>query len=218
VTLAEKFRSIGIDRDYAALDLDLPVDLQGWGSHHPIFKMIISEFRPSILVEVGSWKGASVINMARLAGKHDVATEFICVDTWLGGSDNWLSADYRPSLMLRGGYPSLFRQFIRNITHEGVSDRIFPLPITSTAAHRVLKHLAIAPDAIYVDAGHEFDEVDTDLRLYFDLLKPGGVLFGDDYHPGWPGVVKAVDRFCEMKGLKLEVTDSKYWFTKPATA
>lgn len=165
-TLAEKFRSIGIDRDYSGLDLDLPVDLQGWGSDHPIFEKVISQFRPECVVEVGTWKGASVVTMARAARLHGVPTNFICVDTWLGGAENWLNPKQRESLMLRGGYPSQFRQFIRNIQHEGISDSVFALPNTSTAAHYILRQLGVHPDAVYIDGGHEFDAVAIDLKLY----------------------------------------------------
>ncbi|MBX9747200.1 MAG: class I SAM-dependent methyltransferase [Hyphomonadaceae bacterium] len=214
-TLAEKFRSIGIDHDYTALDLDLPVDLQGWGSDHPIFERVISEFRPAIVLEVGTWKGASVITMAHAARKHAVASQFICVDTWLGGIDGWLDAKYRQSLLLRGGYPSLFRQFIKNLQHEGISDRVFPLPNTSTAAYYILKKLGVHPNAVYIDGGHEFEAVSMDLKLYFDLLAPGGVLFGDDYDPYWSGVVRAVDSFAEANALELEIAGSKFLMCKP---
>jgi Methyltransferase domain len=34
-------------------------------------------------------------------------------------------------------------------------------------------------DAIYIDASHDYDHVLADLNAYWDVLKPGGISFGD---------------------------------------
>jgi hypothetical protein len=216
-TLDAKFRSIGIDRDYSALDLDLAPDVQGWGFDSPVFERVLTELRPSLLVEIGTWKGASVIHMAKLAAAHGLDTQFICIDTWLGSNDRlWIDPEYRSWLMLRGGYPTMFRQFIANIVHAGVAGRVFPLPMTSSSASYLLKHFEIAPDAVYIDAGHEEDEVYIDLKLYYPLVRPGGIIFGDDYSRTWPSVVAAVNRFAAERRLQLECGGKKYLFEKPA--
>jgi len=215
--LDQIFKRIGIDRDYSTMEMsDLSVDLQGWGSTHPIFAIVIQAQKPLIVVEVGTWKGASVIHMAKIASKLGLATKFICVDTWLGSNVTlWISDEYRKMLMLRHGYPTMFRQFIRNITGEGVADSVFPLPMTSSAAYHLLKRLSVFPDVTYIDAGHEEEEVYRDLALYYDLLKPGGVIFGDDYMQPWPGVIAAVNRFCAEKRVLLNSGTGKFMFKKP---
>ena len=189
IDLVQIWASIGLDRDYSALNLDsLQVDLQGWGSRHLVFKHVVETYKPQLLVEVGTWKGASVINMANLSKNAGVNTQFICVDTWLGSNDGlWINDEYRESLLLEGGYPTMYRQFIRNILDTGIADRVFPLPMTSSAACHLLKRLGVRPDAVYIDAGHKEEEVTIDLDLYYELLKPNGVLFGDDYDLSEPG-------------------------------
>ncbi len=215
--LDAKFRNIGLDRDYSELDTDLEPDIQGWGSNSPIFEGVLKAIKPSLVIEIGSWKGASIIHMAKVAAAENLDTCFICVDTWLGSNETlWLDPEYRRSLRLRGGYPSMFRQFVANIKHVGLQDRIYPLPMTSSAAFYLLRRLAIRPDAIYVDAGHEEDEVYLDLKLYFDLLRPGGVMFGDDYSPQWPGVPAAVNRFAAERKLVLQCGNEKFVFQKTA--
>ena len=72
---------------------------------------------------------------------------------------------------------------------------VYPLPMTSTAAYYLLKRFEIQADLIYIDAGHEHDEVYTDLSLYYNLLRLGGVMACDDYTAGWPGVVSAINQF-----------------------
>jgi cephalosporin hydroxylase len=211
------FRRIGIDKDYSSMDFDgLTVDLQGWQSDHPIFTAVIDKLRPKLVLEVGSWKGASVLYMHSLAKTIGIETKFICIDTWLGSNDTlWLDDAYRPSLMLKNGYPTMFRQFIFNVRNKGAIDDIFPLPMTSTAAAHTLKKLEVMADAIYIDAGHEVEEVTMDLNLYYPLLSPGGAMFGDDYVAKWPGVVKAVNTFCAEHGLTLTGGATKWLFQKP---
>ena len=109
----------------------------------------------------------------------------------------------------------MFRQFIFNVIENGFADNIYPLPATTTSAFHLLKRLGIVPDLIYIDAGHEEEEVAVDVKLYYDLLREGGVLFGDDYVTCWMGVIRAVDRFCADRGLPLEVSGVKWHVAKP---
>lgn len=143
--LAPILARIGVDRDYSALELDgLTVDLQRWGSNHQIFGDLFDEVRPEVVIELGTWKGASVLWMHGLARKLGLATQFICIDTWLGSSEHWLADDDRQELGLRGGYPTLYRQFVFNVLAAGASIDVFPLPLTSTSAATVLEHLGVS--------------------------------------------------------------------------
>jgi hypothetical protein len=79
--------------------------------------------------------------------KHHTATQFVCVDTWLGSSlEFWLNPDLRKQLMIEGGYPTMFRQFVVNLVAHGADRAVYPLPMTSTAAARVLGRLGVAAD------------------------------------------------------------------------
>lgn len=212
------FRSLDIERQYGDMDLsDLAPDLQGWGSTHNIFRHVIETHRPRVIIEIGTWKGASAVYMLQLAEELGVETEIICVDTWLGSADVlWLNPNIRPSLMLKNGYPTMFRQFIRNILAAGVARRVFPLPMTSSAAANVLIQKGVIADAIYVDGSHDGPEVLMDLTAYWRLLRAGGVMFGDDYDQYWPGVKWAVDTFCLTHKLQPVFDGNKFSFVKEA--
>jgi predicted O-methyltransferase YrrM len=212
--LADAFRRIGITRDYAGLDLTMPVDLQGWGSTATIFESVITEVRPDVVIEVGTWKGASLLHMDKVAQHIGLETAFIAVDTWLGSNDSLWLTDDRRLLNLNGGYPSLFPQFVANVVAHGAADRVFPLPMTSSTAARVLAALNVTADAVYLDAGHDYEDVAADLKLYWPLVRDGGVLFGDDYDHRWPGVVKAVNRFRLRHLSRLELHDATKWLIR----
>lgn len=217
-SLKSVFRGIGIDKDYSSMNFDgLAEDLQGWESRHGIFRTVFEEVRPRTVFEVGTWKGASVMHMVDLSRELGCGTEFVCVDTWLGSNDAlWIDAEFRRSLRLEHGYPTMFRQFIYNVVRHDAVAEIFPLPMTSTCGAYLLRRLGLTADAIYIDAGHEQQEVAVDLALYHDLLRPGGIMFGDDYADDWPGLVRAVDGFCAERGLELKARAGKWRYRKPA--
>lgn len=208
---------IELDLDYDAIDTSgFEPDLQGWGDQDPIFDYVVRHFHPVVILELGSWKGASAIRMADLLRDYNIPGLVLCIDTWLGSNESlWRVAENRQMLRLRNGYPDMFGQFIRNIQHSGHQQRIRHLPMTTGCAAGLLAAYNIVPDAIYIDAGHDEAEVAADIAGFWPLLKPGGIMFGDDYTTEWPGTVRAVNRFVADQGLKLMGTEVKWLVRKP---
>ena len=64
-------------------------DHQGWASRHHYLSDAIEALRPSVVVEVGVWKGASVISLASRMKAMNLDGVVIAVDTWLGAWDQW---------------------------------------------------------------------------------------------------------------------------------
>jgi hypothetical protein len=48
-------------------------------------------------------------------------------------------------------------------------------------------------DFVFIDAGHSYRAVQSDIRAWEPKVKPGGWFGGHDYHPKFPGVIRAVD-------------------------
>lgn len=48
-------------------------------------------------------------------------------------------------------------------------------------------------DFVFIDAAHSYAAVKQDIEAWRPKVRPGGWLGGHDYHPAFPGVVKAVD-------------------------
>ena len=60
-------------------------------------------------------------------------------------------------------------------------------------------------DLIYIDASHEYDCVKKDLENSFNKIKNGGYITGHDYEiQRFPGVIKAVEEFCEKNNQSIE--------------
>jgi hypothetical protein len=151
--------------------------------------------------------------------------EIVCVDSWLGGADMIIqqTADgtvvphpFSWSLNRQHGYPQIYYTFLRNVIEAGLEDLITPLPMPSSAAYWILKRLGVTADLIYVDAAHEYDAVLDDLRKYWELLEPGGVMLGDDYDEAHlPGVRAAAHNFADEVRRPLNVIDGKFIIVKP---
>jgi len=118
-------------------------------------------------------------------------SELCCVDTWLGQLE-FLSAEGEFGGILRPefGHPRVYEQFLANIHHTGLEDRITPLAQTSALACKWLHQNGFRFDAVYVDGSHEYPDVVSDVEWSCLLVNPGGLVFGDDYE--WQGVRQAV--------------------------
>ncbi|MEJ0017019.1 MAG: CmcI family methyltransferase [Acetobacteraceae bacterium] len=211
-TVTGEVRGLLFSEDpYADYAPTLPRDLQGWDSENSVFKSIISEVKPKLIVEVGTWKGASAIHMAKLCRQLGLSTEIVCVDTWLGNWQHWARKDgvgSRVDLRLKNGFPGLYHQFLSNVVHENMQDIITPLPLTGIAGARLFAAYKLKPQVIYIDGDHEYESAISDLRGWLPQLADGGVLIGDDYK--FPGVERAAQEIAAEGQWLLDVLDNKF--------
>lgn len=200
--------------DYESKDLDV----QGWGSDHPIFEEVIdanNKHRPITIIEVGSWKGGSARHMAQLLKQKSVDGVIICVDTWLAEEVLWTSDEWRSSLKLKNGRPNVYQTFMANTVNANLQGYIIPLSMPSFNAARYLKTKKITAEIIYIDGCHVEGAVYQDLVSYWHLLKPKGTMIIDDYHSMFPGLLKDVKSFARQMDLQIKDLQTKCVLTKP---
>ena len=196
----------------AARDAALP---EGWGSTHPYFAKYIEQVKPKLIVEIGTWLGGSAIHMGgllRAAGLNESC--ILCVDTWLGSSEHYIYPEARSTLKLVDGRPTFYTDFMQNVVQHGLQDIILPFSITSAGAAAVLAELKIAPDLVYLDGDHSARAFRTDLDLYWDLLRPGGVIIGDDFD--WEGPQAQIIEFAYLQKIEFTSFSNKFAIQKPA--
>jgi hypothetical protein len=189
------------------------VDTQGWNYSHDIFERTIAALKPNLIVEVGTWKGASAITMARAVQKLGLPTKIVCVDTWLGSIEMWLDqndGEKYGGMNIQHGGPMVYRTFINNIVCLGLTDIIIPFQVPSALAAQFFQKKKIHPDMVYVDASHEFEDVWQDIKAWFALLADGGVMIGDDYEPKWPGVIQAVEKLSDYWVVPIDIEREKW--------
>ncbi|MHC4717366.1 MAG: class I SAM-dependent methyltransferase [Planctomycetota bacterium] len=184
------------------------VNVSGWDSEHPIFAELMAEFRPSLVVELGSWLGASALTMAKAARDLGLDCEIVCVDTFLGGA-----VEVPDDIGWQHGRPLLLERFLANVVGSGFAHVITPFVQTTVNAARWFRGHEFLPDLVYVDAGHEYAEVKADLEAWADL--PRRAIFGHDYSENYPGVIAAVGDVID--GLKaLDLSRPPFWIWRAA--
>jgi len=204
-----------------------PAGLQGWYSDHPIFERLITELRPRRIAEVGTLFGASAVHMARIVQRLDLDAEITCVDTFLGSRESFFEIKmFRDDMLSRGHY-SYFEEFLGNVKSADCQHTITPFPMTSTNAARIFQQRGLQFDLVYIDASHEYQDVLGDLRIWWPLVAPGGVLFGDDFEEPWFEIIRAGLEFADEIGQKIQIhrayasspaggrENTKFWFRKP---
>ncbi|CAI0453837.1 unnamed protein product [Linum tenue] len=184
--------------------------LKGWGSKGAVFRHLIEEVRPKIIIEVGTFLGASAVHMATLTrqlGLDD--TLILCIDDfrgWPGFREQFQFINHI------NGDVMLLYQFMQNVVYSNVTDSVLPLPFSTGSTLSRLCQWGVTADLIEIDAGHEFNSAWSDINRAFRLLRPGGVMFGHDYFRMGDnrGVRRAVNLFAQIYGLRVQ-TDGEHW-------
>ena len=173
----------------------LPFDGFGWYFNGPQFEHLITK-DVKIVVEVGCYIGLSTRHIASLLPPDG---KVYAVDHWLG------SEEHQPGAY-NGKYchtppERLYQQFLSNVIHEGLQDKIIPVRMESREAAQYLSGISV--DLVYIDGSHDTDSVYKDLTAWYPFVKGHGILCGDDWHH--PPIVKAVTQFAEENSLEIIV-------------
>jgi hypothetical protein len=223
MTKTEIFKILNLRDPYPRVkELNIkPFDGPLWGGKSDIFKSVIDEKNPKIIIELGTFLGNSTITMAKHLKQNNINCVIIAVDTWLGSQEHWITDKCNILHLYKNfefGISSMYDQFLTNVIAENLEDYIVPMPATTDTAYDVLLYYNIKADIIYMDADHRESVVYNDLLKYENLLKDGGLIFGHDID--WIEVKSAVDKYCKDKEKTyLEIMDSvenkiKFWRIK----
>lgn len=158
--------------------------------------------------EVGSWQGDSAARFLRWARP----AQLYLVDPWVHSDDRPHALYGGPGGQARMDdlYAGVLARFSRQI-EEG---RVVICRAHSLDAAAELPAL----DWAYIDGDHTYDGALADLEAYWPLLKPGGLLTGDDYRcVGWweDGVTRAVKEFCQARSCQARIMGSQFLIKKP---
>lgn len=170
-----------------------------------VIDSILDLTAPLFWLEIGSMLGGSAILTAAAVKRRLAPTGIVCVDPFCGDVNMWAweqekrrAGEWR-FLRVEQGRPTIFDRFVANVDAAGHNDVILPVTATATVGIRLLGRLLAQgripcrPEVIYLDSAHEAEETLLELRLGWDLLAPGGILFGDDW--SWEAVRTDVLRF-----------------------
>jgi hypothetical protein len=172
-------------------------NIEGWSAFIGVYDHAVRTAKDGFhFVEVGAWKGRSAAFMAVHIANSGKNIKFDVVDTWLGSPEHSEEESVKNN--------TLYEEFIANM--EPVKDYYTPLRMTSLEASLMYEDESL--DLVLLDAAHDYDNVKADILAWLPKIKKGGILAGDDYHPTWSGVIKAVTECIP----KPQVVDISVWF------
>lgn len=179
---------------------------ENWFTYSNLYTEMVYKFgNNSHFVEVGSWRGRSSVYMAVEIINSGYNIKFDCVDTWGGSSEHQNFEIVRTN--------QLFNEFIKNI--EPVKDIINPIRMKSAEASNLYCDNSL--DFVFIDAGHSYEEIVSDILKWLPKVKIGGILGGHDYihEEGQTccfGVNMAVDELLSKEGLTIR--ERSWYITK----
>lgn len=146
------------------------------------------------IAEIGVYKGrgTSLFNVELI--KRNINYDYYAIDHFLGSSEHDKDIDYY------------------NITKENLSPIINNIILVRNDSISESKnHSDNFFDIVYIDASHEYEDVKNDILSWLPKIKKDGIICGDDYIEGWPGVVQAVN---EVFGDNINVVGGQQWWIK----
>ena len=167
------------------------------------------------LVEVGSYIGTSATKVwGPIAEKAGGLV--LCVDSWESSAEGRLSGADGKLAPLEHGQPRTIETFLSRVVANNLTRVIHPLAMPSIEASRVFGLMRWKVDVVYIDSAHERGSTHVELHLYYLLLRPGGIMLGDDYNTLGVSVFKEVDRFVACHGLRLGFISGKtlVWYVQ----
>lgn len=181
---------------YASIEV-LPFDGHGWFVNSDTLKVQLEIHKPKIVIEMGSWLGLST---RFIASNTDSDTKVYAVDTWRGSSkQNTQLSDRR--------LPYLYQQFLSNVIHAGMTNKIIPIRMNSLEAAKALN---IKADLIYIDGAHDTKSVTEDILAWSAHLVEGGCMCGDDWK--WMTVSIAVTNCAKELNKKVCFSENFWWY------
>jgi hypothetical protein len=140
-------------------------DVEGWCDFRDLYTAIARKLKNGdTFVEVGSWKGQSIIHLAQRLQDQGKVVELVAVDTFLGDEET--------------GKADVFEQFEGCVSLADCEKMITPVVWPSVHAARGYDSASIA--GVFIDAAHDYDSVLTDLKAWGPKVKEGGIIAGHD--------------------------------------
>jgi len=151
---------------------------------HTLASLVIA-LRPALIIEVGTWQGASLVPMA-LACRAVGFGRIVAVDPWsavasVQGQINKEDADWWASV----DHEKAYQKFVTVIAEEGLSQYVEIVRATSDEYS--------PPDNIglWHSDGNHSDQAVRDVQKFAPKMASGGIICADDYQWSGGGVKRA---------------------------
>jgi hypothetical protein len=177
----------GIDSVPAVVTLDMSSSFELPVAERALLDGLVKLKTPRAIFEFGTFTGSTTVLLAE-AAPADALVHTIDLPASAfpaGGFDGWFGSD----LVGRS-----FEATACRIRHKIVSHR-------ADLADFDFEPFTGGADIVLVDADHSYESVLRDSRFAYRIVKPGGTIVWDDYHPTHWGSVRALNEVARDQPL-----------------
>ena len=163
-------------------------EIPGWFSYNELYDRIvdIAPFNSNI-VEVGSWFGKSTNYLAKKIKESKKNIHLTTIDTFKGAEDEELQ-----QTIVNAFNGDIFYDFVDNAV---ISDTYGTYDIIKDTADNASNQFGNSSiDFVMLDAGHSYETTTNHIKKWFNKVKSGGIIAGDDYGV-FDGVTRAADDY-----------------------
>ncbi len=166
--------------------------------------------RPKILLEIGVFHGVTARNICELLKKiHGNDFKYIGLDLFAENIEN--KDEIIPNTKFSNPFKNIYFKYIKRqdpYSLEAVKDLLKKfennISLIKGNSNIVLKKIDMSKiDFVFLDGGHDYQTVKSDLNLCREVIINGGTVLCDDYDLSYaPGVKKAIDEFSYDNDIK----------------
>ena len=154
------------------IDVTRALAIPGWMEEPELEWLAGQAVEHRCIVEIGSYLGRST----RALLDHAAGVVY-AVDDWYGPRDVYLDKWEREEL---------FEKFLKNTIDSDTRGKLYVVKID----HQQVDQLSVEPDMVFIDGGHEYEDVRRDVEIWLPRVVSGGLICGHD--AGWKSVGKAL--------------------------
>ncbi len=169
--------------------------------------------RPKIFLEVGVFHGVTARNICELLQKiHGNNFQYIGLDLFAENTEN--KDEIIPNTKFSNPLKNIYFNYIKRqdpYSLEAVKDLLKKfknnISLIKGNSNTILKKIDMSKiDFVFLDGGHDYQTVKSDLNFCRDVIINGGTVLCDDYDLSYaPGVKKAIDEFSFDDGIKCTI-------------
>ena len=178
------------------------------------FLNIVKEKSPKTFLEVGVFHGVTARNICELLYKiHKEDFKYIGLDLFEINDEN--KSEVIPNTLFSNPLKNIYFKFFKKqnpYSKEAVEDLLKKyknnITLIKGNSNLVLKKIDMSKiDFVFLDGGHAYQTVKSDLECCLDVINSNGTVLCDDYNLGAqaPQVKKAIDEFVQKHKFKCEI-------------
>ena len=167
------------------MNISNALKIDGWMETPELVWLAEQAASRRIIVEIGSFLGRSTRALA-----DNTEGLVIACDDFHG-----------PREIELAGRATIYERFLANVA--GITN-----VAVIKADHRDLPEPEFSPDMVFIDGGHEYENVKADIQYWLPRIAKGGLISGHDFH-FFEGVRRAV---AELLPGALVAPNTSIWF------